>query len=94
MSKLYDAGTDINGQRWLWFECPGCRNCHAFCSPRWTWNGSFDAPTFAPSLLCNQNDPSSRCHSFVKEGRIQFLDDCHHGLRGQTVAIPDWERDW
>lgn len=31
-----------------------------------------------------------RCHSFVKEGRIYFLDDCSHKLAGQTVDLPDW----
>jgi hypothetical protein len=29
----------------------------------------------------------SVCHSFVKAGSIQFLADCTHALRGQTVAI-------
>lgn len=28
------------------------------------------------------------CHSFVRAGRIQFLDDCTHALRGQTVPLP------
>lgn len=28
-----------------------------------------------------------RCHSFVTGGRIQFLDDCTHDLRGQTVDL-------
>lgn len=31
------------------------------------------------------------CHSFVTDGRIQFLGDCTHALAGQTVDIPDWE---
>lgn len=30
------------------------------------------------------------CHSFVTDGRIQFLDDCTHSLAGQTVDLPDW----
>lgn len=30
------------------------------------------------------------CHSFVTDGRIQFLDDCTHGLAGQTVDLPPW----
>lgn len=30
------------------------------------------------------------CHSFVTDGRIQFLGDCTHALRGQTVALPPW----
>lgn len=31
-----------------------------------------------------------RCHSFVTDGQIQFLDDCTHSLRGQTVKLPEW----
>jgi hypothetical protein len=30
------------------------------------------------------------CHSFVTDGRIQFLSDCTHDLAGQTVGLPDW----
>ena len=33
----------------------------------------------------------SRCHSYVTDGKIQFLSDCTHELAGQTVGIPDWE---
>lgn len=29
------------------------------------------------------------CHSFITDGRIQFLDDCTHELKGQTVDLPD-----
>jgi len=32
-----------------------------------------------------------RCHSFVRDGRIQFLSDCTHELAGQTVDLPDLE---
>lgn len=43
----------------------------------------------------NQNEPSPYkcfiCHSFVTDGKIQFLSDCTHKLAGQTVEIPDWE---
>ena len=38
-------------------------------------------------------DPSSfkckRCHSYVKDGQIQFLNDCSHVLAGQTVDLPE-----
>jgi hypothetical protein len=30
------------------------------------------------------------CHSFVTDGRIQFLGDCTHQLAGQTVDLPEW----
>lgn len=28
------------------------------------------------------------CHSFVTDGRIQYLGDCTHALAGQTVDLP------
>ncbi|MDU4254915.1 DUF6527 family protein [Pseudomonas sp.] len=31
------------------------------------------------------------CHSFVRDGRIQFLSDCTHSLAGQTVDLPPVE---
>lgn len=31
------------------------------------------------------------CHSFVRDGRIEYLSDCTHALAGQTVEIPDFE---
>ena len=33
------------------------------------------------------------CHTFVTDGRIQFLGDCTHALAGQTVPMvgfPEW----
>ena len=31
------------------------------------------------------------CHSFVTDGKIQFLGDCTHKLVGQTVDLPEVE---
>lgn len=40
------------------------------------------------------DDPSKfgckRCHSFVTDGKIQFLKDCSHALAGKTVPLPAW----
>jgi hypothetical protein len=33
----------------------------------------------------------SVCHSFVTDGRIQFLGDCTHALAGKTVDLPDFD---
>lgn len=30
-----------------------------------------------------------RCHTFIKGGMVQFLDDCTHEFAGQTVPLPD-----
>lgn len=29
-----------------------------------------------------------RCHSFITDGKIQFLNDCNHELAGKTVDLP------
>ena len=71
--------------------------------PVWGWNGSMDAPTFTPSILVrNPANPNAleefkewrterRCHSFVRDGHIQYLTDSTHKLSGRTIPIPDWE---
>lgn len=68
----------------------------------WRFNGDGDRPTFTPSILVRtgcavdpafvpeDGDPPEVCHSFVTDGRIQFLGDCTHELAGQTVELPDW----
>jgi len=29
------------------------------------------------------------CHSFIKNGNIQYLNDCTHKLAGQTIPLPE-----
>lgn len=72
--------------------CPGCKYIHAMSPEIHTFNGDFDKPTFSPSLLCNW-DPEKVCHSFIREGFIQFLMDCSHSLKGQTVELPEMTDD-
>lgn len=31
------------------------------------------------------------CHSYVTDGKIQYLNDCSHDLKGQTIELPNWE---
>lgn len=31
------------------------------------------------------------CHSFVTDGRIEFLADCTHDMANHTADLPDWE---
>ncbi|MCW2239237.1 DUF6527 family protein [Azospirillum canadense] len=83
----------------LMFWCPGCDGAHMVRvgdgpGPRWGYNGNPDAPTFTPSILVNAgrlNPMAHVCHSFVTDGRIQFLNDCTHHLAGQTAEIPAWD---
>lgn len=53
----------------------------------WTLNGSTDAPTLRPSVLTSGHD--FRCHSWINDGAAQFLEDCSHALKGQTVPLLD-----
>lgn len=71
--------------------CPGCKWEHLL-DLGWTFNGNLEKPTFSPSLLVhNSPPPDGRCHSFIADGKIRFLDDCTHELKGQTVGLPDVE---
>lgn len=29
------------------------------------------------------------CHSFITDGKIEYLNDCTHKLKGQTIDLPD-----
>ena len=57
----------------------------------WSWNGDTERPTLRPSILSTGHTESGafRCHSFVSEGRIEFLMDCSHAHRGQTLDLLD-----
>lgn len=89
-----EAGTPY--EKRFMFQCPACGNCHG---PNHTWgfNGDMDRPTFTPSLLVTSEygpEDARRkrvCHSFITDGKIQFLSDCTHAMAGQTVEIPDWD---
>ena len=64
---------------------------HCFSAKIHTFDGNLEAPTLSPSLLVKHNWGEARtpyvCHSFVREGRIEFLSDCTHPLAGQTVDL-------
>lgn len=61
-------------------------------SDSWQFDGDKKAPTFSPSLLTTGYE-EKRSHCFIRGGRIEFLSDCSHNLRGQTVGLPRL-RDW
>lgn len=77
------------------FWCPGCKSYHGVWTEKpnsrggkWSFNGDFIRPTFQPSILVHEGERTPRCHSYVTDGQIQFLDDCGHALAGKTVRIP------
>lgn len=81
-------------------NCPGCKGSHVipvvnaeYCQGReWGWNGDINNPTFTPSILVNvggSNKSRPICHSFIRDGKWQFLGDCTHSLAGQTVEMEE-----
>ena len=81
----------------LGFYCPGCKQIHflndnetnAECVNRWDFNKDYERPTINPSYLTYYPDQTYRCHSFIRDGKIQFLPDCTHELAGKTVELPN-----
>lgn len=68
---------------------------------RWSFDGNLDAPTFSPSMNIRtgrfadpnfvdaEGDLSRVCHYFLRNGHLEFLGDCTHGMKGQTVPLPE-----
>ncbi len=98
-SPLIDE-RDPDQVRWMFF-CPGCECGHFVQTkqgktpgPTWDWNGDVNKPTVSPSLLVQSGKLNAEghymptvCHSFIKDGMIQFLGDCTHKLANQTVEL-------
>jgi hypothetical protein len=101
MSVLKHVISHDGGHYGYRFLCPGCKEMHVIpTKPHergWDFNGNEASPTFGPSILVHEVTKidgtifSPRCHSFVRDGRIQFLSDSGHALKGQTVDLPDVE---
>lgn len=84
------------------FWCASCGHGHTVgvTGPgAWGYNGDDEKPTLTPSVLVYERRKtdgsiySPRCHSFVRDGRIEYLGDCGHELAGQTVdllELSDW----
>lgn len=83
--KIRKSKTGENELQRYGFFCPGCNCSHSF-NDSWQFNGDFNNPTISPSILVTGE---KRCHSFVKDGKIKFLSDCDHELKGQTVDLPE-----
>lgn len=81
----------------LLFWCPGCQQLHGVWTEtpnpvtgaKWTWNGDLYVPTFSPSILLQGvNGSHFRCHSFVREGVIEFCQDSEHRMAGKKINLP------
>ncbi len=109
VARVVDTGAyGYDGPKWrtIYIWCPGCDQLKAIPIPGedgtfpinhayWDWNGDLERPTLTPSILQHESGQLKRplCHSFLRDGRWEFLGDCTHALAGQTVdmvPLPDW----
>ena len=95
--KVKDVAYGKNNIDALRFFCPGCQEHHLVTinGPNsrgacWDFNGNYEKPTLHPSVMVS-SVTKVVCHSFVTDGRIQFLGDSLHALAGQTVELPEIE---
>lgn len=72
------------------FWCVACDECHWF-NTSWTLSGTDDKPTVNPSIAVSMPPTPYLCHSFIRDGQIEYLADCNHKLAGQTVDMVDIE---
>ena len=88
------------------FFCQACYSPHVIPTgpgqQGWHFDGNLEQPTFSPSILVRSGsaidptfrdepgDPPRVCHSFVRDGQIQYLGDCDHRLAGQTLPLVEW----
>lgn len=81
------------------FECPACGCYHGVWTTKrnksnavWQFNGDLEKPTVSPSLRIHYHDSKSNkdvlCHFYIKNGNIEYLNDCTHQLKGDTIKIP------
>lgn len=86
-----ETGKHFNHTQYLFF-CKGCGYEHAIAlkseGGHHNFNMDLNNPTVSPSIVQNFT-PGKMCHSFIKNGMIQYLGDCTHKLAGQTIELPD-----
>jgi len=63
-------------------------------NPGWVWNQSEEFPTISPSVSISHSEMA--CHSFIKDGKIQYLQDTcggegHGSFSGTTQELLDYD---
>jgi hypothetical protein len=93
MSKLSELDKKDGNADYL-FHCKACGYSHGvwvtskspYTGAQWSFNGNMEKPTFSPSLNINA---TYKCHSFITDGKIQYLNDCTHSMAGLTLEMDD-----
>lgn len=103
MAKIKRYTLDDGGyNNELGFYCLGCKckhfisdqhtNIEAMGNGPWIFNNDYENPTIKPSILVsvpNNENIDYKCHSYITDGKIQYLNDCTHKLAGKTVEMEE-----
>lgn len=101
-TKLLSPILQQSNEYTLEFYCPGCKMMHCVYlkhpdnkQASWDWNMCAKWPTFSPSLSIQMDwkGKDYRCHFFIRDGQLQYLGDCSHDLKGQTLPMVDIPKD-
>lgn len=97
--SIVNQDDDVTAKK-LWYLCPACEGLHAITiegpEPRWSWNGSLDAPTLSPSVLSYlPKDGGGRetlCHHFLTDGKVVVCGDSpkHPNETLPLPPLPAW----
>jgi hypothetical protein len=91
MAKFFNNLEDGNKSFW----CPGCERYHGIDPKKWKITVVEGLPTVQPSILGEYYNwkykKEIRCHSYIKNGKIQYLGDCGHNLKNRTVNMKELE---
>lgn len=98
MAKILVQEHIHNGEKYhhtqYLYYCEGCKTSHAFGLKSEGGNHDFNMdlnnPTVSPSLVANFS-PGTMCHSFIRNGKIEYLNDCWHDLKGRTIELSNVE---
>lgn len=83
--------SEYQGKKVYYYWCEGCGNHDCF-DDTWTiekWNPLTISPSVRMSVGGHGSGQPERtvCHVFIKNGVIEYLNDCPHKLRGQKVPM-------
>lgn len=91
-AKLHELLNDDRTHHAWVFWCPACGTAHEV-SRQMAFNGDLERPTVSGSVLVHRvaKIGRRRCHAYVTAGKIAYLHDSEHAMKGKTVDIPDWD---
>lgn len=87
---------DVNGQRYGGLHMLAVTGARTKKRPVWKWNGDLVSVTLSPSILTRTSHRKRHgfvCHSFLRNGIWQYLNDCTHQYKSLEVPLPplpDW----